>query len=170
MTFMEARPGSVSPGVPLGREWQQTVYGLCLPPWDRQEDSALRPVTGGGGAEASRGSPLAPGENRIGASGRVLIPWTQAGGTGNSSRNSRGLVTSWPRTPPASCSNLGRDDARPLLRRDHRISACRFSAKSTPYHGGLRSRAWAFQMGWSQMTESGSTATPQKNVRFTTNM
>ena len=26
----------------------QTVYGLCLPPWNRQEDSALRPVTGGG--------------------------------------------------------------------------------------------------------------------------
>ena len=27
-----------------------------------------------GGAEASRGGPLAPGENRIGASGRVLTP------------------------------------------------------------------------------------------------
>ena len=41
---MEAPPGSVSPGAPLGREWQQTVYGPCLPLWDWQEDSALRPV------------------------------------------------------------------------------------------------------------------------------
>ena len=128
--------------------------GLSAAPCDKE-----------GGAEASRGSPLAPGENRIGASGRVLTPGLRQGRTGNSSRNSRGLVTSWLRTPPATCSNHGRDDARPLLRRDHRSSACRGSAKSTPYHGGLRSRAWAFQMGWSQMTESGSTATPKKKYK-----
>ena len=30
----------------------------------------------------------------------------------------------------------------------------------SPANGRLRSRAWAFQMGRSQMTESGSTATP----------
>ena len=44
MTEMEAPPGSVSPGTLLGREWQQTVYGLCFLLWDMQEASALRPV------------------------------------------------------------------------------------------------------------------------------
>ncbi len=64
MTFTEAPPGSVSPGEPLGRGWQQTVYGFCLPPWDWQEASGLRPVARRGGAEASKGGPLAPGQNR----------------------------------------------------------------------------------------------------------
>ena len=76
-----------------------------------------------------------------------------------SSRDSRGIAIYWPRIPPASCSNHGRDVARPLCRRDHRAPACGGSAMS-PANGRLRSRAWAFQMGRSQMTESGSTATP----------
>ena len=41
---MEAPPGSVSPGTLLGREWQQTVYGLCFLPWEMQGDSAPHPV------------------------------------------------------------------------------------------------------------------------------
>ena len=36
----------------------------------------------------------------------------------------------------------------------------------SPANGRLRSRAWAFQMGRSQMTESGSTATPIKKNYF----
>ena len=40
-----------------------------------------------------------------------------------SSRDSGGIAISWPRIPPASCSNHGRDVARPLCRRDHRLSA-----------------------------------------------
>ena len=146
MTFMAARPGSVSPGVPLGREWADRLRPVS-PALGPARRLSAAPCDRGGGTEASRGSPLAPCENRIGASGRVLIPWTQAGGTGNSSRNSRGLVTSWPRTPPASCSNLGRDDARPLLRRDHRLSACRGSAKSTSYHGGTPVQGLGFPDG-----------------------
>ena len=35
----------------------------------------------------------------------------------------------------------------------------------SPANGRLRSRAWAFQMGRSQMTESGSTATPIKKKK-----
>ena len=81
-----------------------------------------------------------------------------------SSRDSGGIAISWPRIPPASCSNHGRDVARPLSRRDHRAPACGGSAMS-PANGRLRSRAWAFQMGRSQMTESGSTATPQKKTK-----
>ncbi len=81
-----------------------------------------------------------------------------------SSRDSRGIAISWPRIPPASCSNHGRDVARLLSRRDHRASACGGSAMS-PANGRLRSRAWAFQMGRSQMTESGSRATPNKKKK-----
>ena len=65
----------------------------------------------------------------------------------DSSRDSRGSMQSWLRIPPASCSNHSRDGVRPLVRNDHRVSACRGSAKSPGRWGGLRSRAWAFQMG-----------------------
>ena len=116
MTSTEAPRSSVSPGAPLGREWSDRLRPVS-PALGPARRLSAAPCDRGGGAEASRGSPLAPCENRIGASGRVLYPGLRQGGTGNSSRNSRGFVTSWPRTPPASCSNLGRDDARPLLRR-----------------------------------------------------
>ena len=57
-----------------------------------------------------------------------------------SSRDSGGQAISELRITPASCSNHGEEVARPLLRRDHRASACRGSAKSpfaweTPVQG-----------------------------------
>ena len=143
MTSTEAPPGSVSPGVPLGREWADRLRPVSPAPEPARRLSAA-PCDRGGGTEASRGSPLAPCENRIGASGGVLIPWTQAGGTGNSSRNSRGLVTSWPRTPPAFLQQPWPGwcetpvETRPPffgLPRISEVPACQ---------GGLRSRAWAF--------------------------
>ena len=62
MMIPEAPPGSVSLGAPLGRGRQQTVFRcLCSPALGLARILGAGPAKGG--AEASRGGPLAPGEN-----------------------------------------------------------------------------------------------------------
>ena len=74
MTAMEALPGQrlsrsvTRAGMAAGRLRPLSpalghARGLSAAPSDKE-----------GGAEASRGGPLAPGENRIGATGRVSTP------------------------------------------------------------------------------------------------
>ena len=77
MPFTEAPPGSVSPGVPLGRGWQETVLKRPCPPAPGLARSHF--VAREEGVEvASRGSPLAPADNDR-CWWKSCNPWTQAG-------------------------------------------------------------------------------------------
>ena len=110
MPFTEAPPGSVSPGVPLGRGWQETVLKCPCPPlrdW-REATSSL----------AKRGSRWLQEAARwhrpimTGAGGRVVTPGLRQGTAPN--RKRWGLVRAYTRSQPQAETVKAHHPARPV--------------------------------------------------------
>ena len=79
MTLMEAPPEKrLSRSAAMAGMAADRFQVSLSPALGRARGRGVAPFEGG--AEASRGAPLAPGENRIGASGRVLSPGLKKGG------------------------------------------------------------------------------------------
>ena len=106
----EAPPGSVSPGVPLGRGWQETVFKRPCPPLRDWREATSSPAKRGSRwlQEAARWHrPI-----MTGAGGRVVTPGLRQGNAPK--RNWWGLVRADSRSKPQAETVEEHHPARPV--------------------------------------------------------